>query len=261
MGVCVSYVISDMRLFVMNYCEFIVFIPKGGRPERYASNPSWLMSWVVRREDPEILAFTLGSGDSSYGHECSRQIHCCRRYWSVGRECFCEHGGHWWSPITRFYSWNTLICVEAIIHNNCPVLTSSWHVAFAGGSGYPYQGSKHRRTSGSNISRMQVRSSLLHWFLCCNTICFEIQGVSKRALELYSKCYCVASVTKMFALKGLQTVHRSRYWNTITELFSKHPALSVDVTIPDETRCILLHYDSSKHCTCPLNKCIYRPPL
>jgi hypothetical protein len=29
------------------------------------------------------------------------------------------------------------------------------------------------------------------------------------------------------------------------------------VTIPGETRCALLHYDSSKHCTCPPNKFIY----
>jgi hypothetical protein len=29
------------------------------------------------------------------------------------------------------------------------------------------------------------------------------------------------------------------------------------VTIPVKTRCVLLHYDSSKHYTCPLNKVIY----
>jgi hypothetical protein len=29
------------------------------------------------------------------------------------------------------------------------------------------------------------------------------------------------------------------------------------VTIPGKTRCVLLHDDSSKHCTCPLNKSIY----
>jgi hypothetical protein len=28
------------------------------------------------------------------------------------------------------------------------------------------------------------------------------------------------------------------------------------ITIPDKTWCVLLHYNSSKHCTCPLNKFI-----
>jgi hypothetical protein len=36
-----------------------------------------------------------------------------------------------------------------------------------------------------------------------------MQGVSKRALQWYSKCYCVASVTKTFTLKGVQTIPRS----------------------------------------------------
>jgi hypothetical protein len=29
------------------------------------------------------------------------------------------------------------------------------------------------------------------------------------------------------------------------------------LTIRSKTRCVLLHYDSSKHCTCPLNECIW----
>jgi hypothetical protein len=40
-----------------------------------------------------------------------------------------------------------------------------------------------------------------------------IKGVLKRALQWYSKCYCVASVTKTFTLKGVQTIRRSRCWN------------------------------------------------
>jgi hypothetical protein len=36
-----------------------------------------------------------------------------------------------------------------------------------------------------------------------------MQGVSKRALQRYSKCYCVASVTKTFTFEGVQTIHRS----------------------------------------------------
>jgi hypothetical protein len=37
-------------------------------------------------------------------------------------------------------------------------------------------------------------------------------GCLKMALQWYSKCYCVASVTKMFRLKGVQTVYRSTLW-------------------------------------------------
>jgi hypothetical protein len=58
-------------------------------------------------------------------------------------------------------------------------------------------------------------------------------GVSKRTLQWHSKCCCVASVTKMFTIKGVQTTHRSRRntWNTIVNLFLKHTALPVEVTL------------------------------
>jgi hypothetical protein len=36
-----------------------------------------------------------------------------------------------------------------------------------------------------------------------------MQGVSKIALQWYSKCCCVASVTKTFTLEGVQTIRRS----------------------------------------------------
>jgi hypothetical protein len=58
-----------------------------------------------------------------------------------------------------------------------------------------------------------------------------MQGVSKRALQCYSKCYCVVSVTKTLTLEGVQTIHRSRcrknslhsiIWNTIVKVFLKH---------------------------------------
>jgi hypothetical protein len=39
-----------------------------------------------------------------------------------------------------------------------------------------------------------------------------MQGVSKRALQWYSKCYSLASVTKVFTLKGVQTIHHLRCW-------------------------------------------------
>jgi hypothetical protein len=38
-----------------------------------------------------------------------------------------------------------------------------------------------------------------------------IEAVSKRALQWYSKCYCVASVTKTFTFKGVQAIHRSTH--------------------------------------------------
>jgi hypothetical protein len=36
-----------------------------------------------------------------------------------------------------------------------------------------------------------------------------MQGVSKIALQCYSKCYCVARITKTFILKAVQTIRRS----------------------------------------------------
>jgi hypothetical protein len=47
-------------------------------------------------------------------------------------------------------------------------------------------------------------------------------GVSKRALQWYSKHYCVMSVTKTFTLKGIKTIHRSTLWT----VFSKATALT-----------------------------------
>jgi hypothetical protein len=75
-----------------------------------------------------------------------------------------------------------------------------------------------------------------------------MQGVSKRALQLYSKCYCLASVKKKVTLVGVQTVHLSRCWtmdwsyafkrsntrHTVTfgiqsqSSFLKHPVLWAD---------------------------------
>jgi hypothetical protein len=42
--------------------------------------------------------------------------------------------------------------------------------------------------------------------------CDFMQGVSKRALQWYSNCYCVASITKIFTPKGVQTIHLSSCW-------------------------------------------------
>jgi hypothetical protein len=46
-----------------------------------------------------------------------------------------------------------------------------------------------------------------------------MQGVSKRALHCYSKCYCLASVRKTFTLKGVQTIHRSTPWRMNSSWF------------------------------------------
>jgi hypothetical protein len=78
-----------------------------------------------------------------------------------------------------------------------------------------------------------------------------IQGVSKRALQRYSKCYSVGSFTKTFTLKSVQKLNleiwivctplsinvfvthspHSSIWNTTVEFFLKHPALPVEVTL------------------------------
>jgi hypothetical protein len=75
--------------------------------------------------------------------------------------------------------------------------------------------------------------------------------------QRYSKCCCVASVMKMFTLKGDCTpssvhvfVHspQGNIWNSIVELFLKRAAFPLEshwtATIPDKTRCVLLHYGS-----------------
>jgi hypothetical protein len=89
----------------------------------------------------------------------------------------------------------------------------------------------------------------------------------------------VASGTITFTLKGVQKIHRSRCYttdslyafkrkhsphsnirNAIVKLLLKHPALLVCHTGPysilDKPQRVSLHYDGSKHCTCPLNKCL-----
>jgi hypothetical protein len=59
----------------------------------------------------------------------------------------------------------------------------------------------------------------------------QVQGVLKRALQWYTKCYYVASVTKTFTPKGVQTILHSRCWTmdsvkvTLKQL--KHPWLSL----------------------------------
>jgi hypothetical protein len=81
----------------------------------------------------------------------------------------------------------------------------------------------------------------------------EIQGVSKKALQWHSKCCCVASVTQTFKLKDTQTTHRCK---ALFETLHYQWKSQWTATIPDKTRCVLLHYDNSKHWTCPLNKFI-----
>jgi hypothetical protein len=52
-----------------------------------------------------------------------------------------------------------------------------------------------------------------------NKLVVKIEGASKRALHWHSKCYCVASITKTFAFKGIQTIHISRCW-TMDSLYA-----------------------------------------
>jgi hypothetical protein len=86
----------------------------------------------------------------------------------------------------------------------------------------------------------------------------KMQVVSKRALQCYSKCYCAASVTKTFTVKGVQTIHRSTsckvlFWNSLHYQWKSH----LTVITPGKIRCVLLYHDGSEHCTYLLNKCTY----
>jgi hypothetical protein len=47
-----------------------------------------------------------------------------------------------------------------------------------------------------------------------------LQGVSKISLQWYSKGYSVASVTKTFTLKGVQTIHRLHSFKYYEERFN-----------------------------------------
>jgi hypothetical protein len=65
------------------------------------------------------------------------------------------------------------------------------------------------------------------WIHCKYEFKPKIQGVSKRALQRYSKCYCVASVTKTFTLEGLQTIHLSTPILTAVQIISFVPKFAV----------------------------------
>jgi hypothetical protein len=65
------------------------------------------------------------------------------------------------------------------------------------------------------ILSTNLRFLPIHATCCTHSILLHlvgliIQDVSKRSLQWYSKCYCVASVSKTFTLKGVQTVYQSR---------------------------------------------------
>jgi hypothetical protein len=47
-----------------------------------------------------------------------------------------------------------------------------------------------------------------------------MQGVSEIALQWYSKCYCFASVTKTFKLKGVQIIKFSTRCWTMDSLYA-----------------------------------------
>jgi hypothetical protein len=56
-----------------------------------------------------------------------------------------------------------------------------------------------------NVARHRVSPGIIT--VQCDFLSMVMQGVSKRALQWYSKCCCVASVTKTFTLQGAQTTH------------------------------------------------------
>jgi hypothetical protein len=49
-------------------------------------------------------------------------------------------------------------------------------------------------------------------WLTNETYTYHLQGDSTRALQWYSKCYYVETVTKTFTLKSVQTIHYWRCW-------------------------------------------------
>jgi hypothetical protein len=57
-----------------------------------------------------------------------------------------------------------------------------------------------------------------------------MQGVSKRAIQLYFKCYCAASVKNMFTLEGVQTIYLS-YIKNINKRFVHGTKLGCDQTV------------------------------
>jgi hypothetical protein len=63
----------------------------------------------------------------------------------------------------------------------------------------------HTENSPHYMKNLTDFGCILH-FLCAERQ--DIQGVSKRAFQWYSKRYCVAR--NRFTLKGVQTIHRSR---------------------------------------------------
>jgi hypothetical protein len=89
-----------------------------------------------------------------------------------------------------------------------------------------------------------------------------MQGVSEIALQWYYKCYCVASVTKKVYTKrrtnypSFNALNRLQLQSSFLNNLNYQWKLHSTVRIAGKTRYLLLHYDSSKHCTYPLNKCI-----
>jgi hypothetical protein len=123
---------------------------------------------------------------------------------------------------------------------------------FLGGKARPAHKADHLTAiSEPIISKMwdPQRLTILQASTSCYWYSFTfIQVFQKRALQWYSKCYCVTSVTKPFKLNGIQTIHRSfmysfkfktfrntrhsvNIWNTTVTLLLKHPALPVEVTL------------------------------
>jgi hypothetical protein len=78
--------------------------------------------------------------------------------------------------------------------------------------------------------------------------------------ECYENIYTWRWVGSLYAFtcKCFRNTRHTNIWNTIVKFLLKHPAFPWKshwtMTISGKTLCILLHYDSSKHSTCPLNK-------
>jgi hypothetical protein len=64
--------------------------------------------------------------------------------------------------------------------------------------------------------------------------------------------WCISRFIRPWKYRMFQKQLYSSFLNVLHYQWKPHWT----ITIPRKTRCVLLQYDSSKHCTCPLNKSI-----
>jgi hypothetical protein len=81
-----------------------------------------------------------------------------------------------------------------------------------------------------------------------------IQNSLRTTLSEFVRCWTMDSLYACKCICILFQSSKALFWNTVVPHYQWKSHWTL--TIPDKTQCNLLHYDSSKHCTCPLNKFI-----